>query len=65
MLLSKRQKRRLRQNRTVEDNQAGIENNAISRAFYSKTMDFGKNLRMTYVVDGVTFRTGQKHRRIG
>ena len=47
------------------DTEAIRESVHIKRAYYSRTMDFGINLRMTYTVDGVKFRTGQKHRTIG
>lgn len=45
--------------------QAEREGVAISRAFKSKTMDFGKRLKRTYKQGDDTFPTGEKHRLIG
>ena len=45
--------------------QAECEGRFMSRAFKSKTMDFGKRMRRTYQQGDDTFPTGNDHRAIG
>ncbi len=46
------------------DIDAENEGKAINKSFRNKTDGFGKQLRRTYKIDGETFSTGEKHRRI-
>lgn len=46
------------------DYQARQEGTAISNAFSSHTIDFGKRMNKYYWCDGQKFLTGKKHRRV-
>jgi len=46
------------------DRQAEQEAKSMARAYKSRTMDFGKQLKRVYYVDGFKFNTGEKHRAI-
>ena len=46
------------------DRQAEKEAESMSRAYKSRTQNFGCTLKRAYYVDGFKFNTGERHRAI-